>query len=117
MISHTHMGEELWNLIGLTLFDLRIEGLDDHLAETLRCTHDIRWIHSLICRDQYESLTAMGHCRIGCLIGSDDIILNRLARTILHQRYMLMCSCMVDDVWSVFFKNLEDLTTISNGAD
>ena len=99
------------------LFDHTIKGLYDHLTETLAGAHDIRRIHRFICTNQNKSLTAVHHCRISCLVSTDRIILNRLTWTVLHQRNMLMCCCMIDDVRTISLKYRIDPSRVSDRSD
>ena len=79
-----------------------VKGLDDHLTDTLTCTHDISWVHRLIGRNHNKALHAAHSCRLGSLKGSEYIILHRLCRTVLHQRHMLMGCRMIYNIRAVF---------------
>ena len=90
------------------------EGLYDHLTHPFRSSHDICRIDCLICRDQNKLLNSVPICRKCSLICSKYIVFNRLVRTVFHQRYMLMRSCMIDNIRSVFCKNTVDFSTVSH---
>ena len=116
-ILFTQMCEELRDLICLSFFDLLIKGLNDHLAETLGSTHDIGRIDSLVRTDQDKTLASMCHRCIGSLEGSNGIVLDCLTRAVFHQRHMFVCSCMVDDLRLVLFKNLEHFPAVADRSD
>ena len=59
----------------------------------------------------------MDHRSVGCLISADRIVLNRLVRTVLHKRYMLMCCSMIDQLRSVFLKDTEHSAAVADRSD
>ena len=50
-------------------------------------------------------------------IGSHYIVLDCLTWACLHKWYMLMCSCMINNVWLVCFKYIINLSGIAHGTD
>ena len=66
---------------------------------------------------QHKSLAAVHHCRICSLIGSYHIVLDRLTGAVLHQRYVLMCGCMIYDLRLIGFKYPVDPFAVTDGAD
>ena len=111
------VGEQLRDLVCLAFFDLVVKGLNDHLAEALRCAHDVRRVDRLVGTDQDETLGTVYHCRVGCLVGADRIIFDCLTRAVLHQRYVLVSCRVVDDLRAVSLEDLENLSGIADRSD
>ena len=87
---------------------MTVEYLNDHLTDALRGPHDVGRIHRLVGRDHNKPLGSVIGCRHRGIERSAYIILNGLAGTDLHQRHMLVCGCMVDDIRPVFAENPVD---------
>ena len=94
-----------------------IHGLDNHLAETLACPHNVGRIHSLICTDQYKTLTSIFQGCMCCLISSHHIVLDCFTGAGLHKGNMLMCSCMINNVRFIGFKYIIDFSGITDRTD
>ena len=111
------VGEQLGNLPGLARLDLHVEGLDDHLTQTLGRAHDVGGIDRLVRGDQHESLAAVHHGRVGRLEGADGVVLDGLAGAVLHQRYMLVGRRVIDHLGTVGLEHVEHPAAVPNGAD
>ena len=96
---------------------MTVEYLNDHLTDTFRGTHDVGRIHRLVGRDHDESLGSVVSCRHRGIERSAYIVLNRLAGAYLHQRHVLVCGCMVDDIRPVFAENPVDPLHIPDRSD
>ena len=96
---------------------LPVHHLDDHLTDTLRGTHDVRRVHSLIRGDQDEALHAGVGCGTGGLQGAHDVILDRFVWAHLHERYVLMCGRMEDHVRLILLHHAADTVRVPAGAD
>ena len=112
-----HMGKELRDLRGLTGFDLRVETLDDHLAEALGGAHDVGRIDRLVRRDEDEALTAVDHGGVSRLVGADGVVLDRLARAVLHEGDVLVRGGVIDDLGAVVLEDLPDAAAVADGSD
>ena len=111
------VGEQLRNLGGLALLDLVVKGLNDHLAQALGRAHDIGRIDRFIRADQHEALAAVADGGVGGFIGADRVVLDRLARAVLHQRHMLVRRRVVHDLRPELLKDTEDLPAVAHRAD
>ena len=111
------VGEELGQLVGTAGLDLRIKGLNNHLAEALRSAHDIRRVHGLVRGDQDKALTAMHHGGVGGLIGPEGVVLDRLAGAVLHEGNMLMGRSVIDNLRMKLRKHLEHSSAVADRAD
>ena len=111
------MGKQTRYLCSFSLLNLVVEGLDNHLTQPLGSSHDVGRVHRLVRTDEHEPFAVMGKGCISSLICTDDIVLDRLTWTVLHQRYMLVGSCMVNDVRFVFFKNIEHPPAVPYGTN
>ena len=96
---------------------LPVHHLDDHLTDTLRGTHDVRRVHSLIRGDQDEALHPGVRCGTGGLQSAHDVVLDRFVRAHLHERYVLMCSRMEDHVRLILLHHTADTVRVPAGAD
>ena len=94
-----------------------VVGLYDHLTDPLARTHDIGGVHRLVRGDQHELLHTVLHCRLRCLPCAEDIVLDRLIRTHLHQGHMLVCSRMIDDIRPVFLHDVIDAVRVPHRGD
>ena len=56
----------------------------------------------------------MHHRCIGSLIGADNVDLDSLTGTRLHQRHMLMDRRMIDDVWLIDVKHTVEAAAIAD---
>ena len=81
-----------------------VKGLDDHLTDTLAGAHNIGWIYRLVGTDHDKPLYAGHSSRLSHLKGTENIVLNRLIGTVFHQRYVLMCCCMVHNIRFIMIK-------------
>ena len=94
-----------------------VKGLYDHLTDPFAGSHDVRRIYRLVGGDHDKSLyTAHGSCLRG-LKGTEHVILDRLGRTVLHKRYMLMRRGMVYDIGPVFRENIIHAVSIAHGCN
>ena len=109
--------EELRQPRAGTVLDRRVEGLDDHLADALRGSHDVRGIDGLVGRDQDESLRAVDHRGVCRLVGADRVVLDALAGAVLHERHVLVRRGVVDDVGLVFLEHAEDPAAVPDRTD
>ena len=116
-VLQTFMGEDLRDLICFVFLDLLVKGLDDHLAQALACAHDVRGVHGLVRGDQDKALASVDHGRIGGLVGTDRVVLDGFAGTVLHERDMLVRGGVVNDLRPVGFKDFEHPAAVSDGAD
>ena len=94
-----------------------IIGLNDHLTDALAGTHDIGWINCLIRGNHHKFLHTVPICRLHNLPCAKHVILNCLVRTLFHERHMLMCRCMIDNLRLVMFKNPVHTIRIPHGCD
>ena len=111
------MSAKSWQPVGVSVVADHVHALDYHFAESFAGAHDVGRVYSLVGTDQHKSLTAVHHCRICSLIGSYHIVLDRLTGAVLHQRYVLMCGCMIYDLRLVGFKYPVDPFAVADGAD
>ena len=111
------MGEQLGQVGGSAGLDLGVEGLDDHLTETLRGAHDVGGVHGLVGGDQDKALTPVDHGGVGRLIRADSVVLDGLAGAVLHEGDVLMRGGMIDDLGMILLKHLEDTPAVADGTD
>ena len=111
------MCKQLRDFGGAAGLDLGVEGLDDHLAESLAGAHDVGGVHGLVGGDQDKTLTAVDHGSVGRLIGADGVVLDGLTGTVFHEGDVLMGGSVVDDLGMVLFKDLEDTAAVADGTD
>ena len=111
------VGEDLGDFSGIAGFDLRVEGLDDHLAQALGGAHDVGGVDGLVCRDEDKALAAVHHGGVGRFVGADGVVLDGLAGAVLHEGDVLVRRGMVDDVGAVGFKDIEHAAAVTHGAD
>ena len=111
------VGEELRKIRGATGLDFCVEGLDDHLADSLGSPHDVRGVHGLIRGDEDKTLTAMHHGGVGGLIGADGVVLDGFAGAVLHEGDMLVGCGVIDDLRMVLLEHLEHTPAVADGAD
>ena len=71
-----------------------LHSLNDHLTDTLGCSHDIRWIHGFVRRNENHAFRTGSSCRHRYIISSKYIVLDGLIRAVFHKWHMLVCSCM-----------------------
>ena len=96
---------------------LPVHHLDDYLTDTLRGTHDVRRVHSLIRGDQDEALHAGVGRGTGGLEGTHDVVLDRFVRAHLHERYVLVRRRMEDHVRLILLHHAADTVRVPAGAD
>lgn len=96
---------------------LPVHHLDDHLTDTLRGPHDVRRVHGLIRGDQDEALHAGVSRGTGGLECTHDVVLDGFVRAHLHERHVLMRSCMEDHVRPVLLHHAADTVGVPAGAD
>jgi len=113
----TQMGKQLRNLGGAAGLDLGVEGLDDHLTETLTGAHDVGGIHGLVGGDEDKALAAVDHGGVGRFIGADGVVLNGLTGAVFHEGDVLVGRGVVDNLGMVLLKDLEDTAAVADGAD
>ena len=106
-----------WQPVGVSVVADHVHALDYHFAESFAGAHDVGRVYSLIGTDQHKALAAVHHCRICSLIGSYHIVLDCLTGAVLHQRYVLMCGCMIYDLRLIGFKYPVDPFAVTDGAD
>ena len=106
-----------WQLFRCSVFDHTVKRLDDHLAKSLACSHNICRIDRLICTDQHKSLTAIHHCCICSLVSSDRIVFDGFTRTVFHKRHMLVSSRMVHNIRFIRLKDRIDSSGIPDRTD
>ena len=94
-----------------------VKGLDNHFADPLTGSHNIRGVHRFVGGDHDKTLYAAHGRRLGRLKGAEYIILYGLCRAVLHQRHMLMGRRMINDVWTVFGKNIVHSVGIAHGCN
>ena len=111
------MGKERRDLLRLSLFDLLVKGLDDHLAEALAGAHDVGGVDGLVGRDQDKALAAVEHGGIGRAVGAEGVVLNGLARAVLHEGDMLVGSGVVDQLGAVGAEDLVQTAAVADRAD
>ena len=100
------MGMQDRQLRFLVLLDLPVEGLNNHLAHALRRAHDIGWVDGLVSAHQHKALAAVHHGGITGLVCTENVVLDGLAGTSLHQRHMLVSCRMIHDIRLILFKEL-----------
>ena len=99
------------------VFIFIVHGLHDHLAEALRCSHDVGGVHCFVGADKHEPADPCIPCRHGGFISAEDIVLDCLVRGLFHKGHVLVGRCVVDDVRLIFRHNLPDASAVSDGAD
>ena len=85
-----------------------VEGLHNHLAQSLSGTHDVARVYRFVRTDQHKFIDIMNHCRKCGIVGTDDIVFNRFARTDLHQRYVFVGRRMEYDIRVILLEHLEN---------
>ena len=94
-----------------------VEGLHNHLAQSLGGAHDVARVYRFVRTDQHKFIDVMNHCRKCGIVGTDDIVFNRFARTDLHQRYVFVGRSMEYDIRVILLEHLENSSVISNRTD
>ena len=90
------------------------DGSHDFLGHALRRAHDIRWPHSLICRNQHETLDAKFLRNLRQIFRADHIIHHRFPRMKLLHRHVFVRGGMKHDVGSIPFENAPERVRIPN---
>ena len=116
-LTAARMREELRYVRRFSGFDLRVKALYDHFTQPLAGTHNIGRIHSLVRADQHKSLRPVDHRGIRRFIGADGIVLDRLARAVLHQGNMLVGCRVIDDLRLIGLKQIKNLPAVPDRAD
>ena len=73
-------------------------GLDDQFGEPLRRAHHVGRVHRFVGRDQDEAVDAELVGRLGHQPRAAHVVLDRLARVLLHERHVLVSRRMEDDL-------------------
>ena len=94
-----------------------VERLDDHLTKAFGSAHDIGRVHSLVGADQNEAFTAVMHGSICCFICTDRIVLDGLARAVLHQGDVLVRRRVIHYIRPVPSKDLLQSLAVADGAN
>ena len=110
---HTQEGQ----LVHSAFPDFFVKGLDDHFTQTLGGAHDVCGVDRLIRRDQHELFTAVHHRCKSRLICTNGVIFDGFAGTVLHQRNMLMCCCVINHIRTVGFEHLIDSSAVPDRTD
>ena len=90
----------------LLFLDSLIKRLYIDLADTLRTSHHVSRVHSLISRYHHKLLHTVFHTQVGNHLGTIDIVLHGLAGVILHHRHMLIGCSMEHIVRTETLENL-----------
>ena len=80
-------------------------GLDDHLADALGCTHDVRGVDCFVCGNEHELFDFVFLCCQSNVIRAEDVVLDGLIRAVFHERNMLVSRRMEDQLRMIFFKD------------
>ena len=91
--------------------------LDDHLTGTLGRAHDVGGIDRLIGGDHHKLGGLIFHRQLGDVIGTEDVVLDSFLGNRLHQRHMLVRSCVEYQFRAVLLKNHLHLVVIPDGRD
>ena len=91
--------------------------LDDHLTDALGCTHNVCGVDRFIGGDEYELFDFILLSSKSDVVSAEDVILYSFVRAVLHQRNMLMGSCMEDQLRVVFFKYNIQSVEVSHRTD
>ena len=94
-----------------------IKGLDDHLTESLGRPHNVRRVNSFVCTDEDKTFTAINQSCVSCFICTDGIVLDCLARAVLHQRYMLVGRRVVYDFRAVCLEDFKHQPAVTDRTD
>ncbi len=94
-----------------------VKSLDNHLADPLTRSHDIRGVHRLVCGDHNKPLHAAHRRRLRSLESTEHIVFHSLSRTILHQRHMLMRRRMVHDVRPILGEDIIHPVGVAHRSD
>ena len=111
------MGKQRRNLVRLSLFDLFVKGLDDHLAEALAGAHDVGGVDGLVGGNEDKALAAVEHGGIGRAVGAEGVVLNGLTGAVLHEWDMLVGGGVVDQLGAVGAEDLVQTAAVPNRAD
>ena len=85
---------KLGNTLNLAILNSLVETLHVNLANTLRASHNIGWVDSLIGRNHHKLLNAILNAKVGNDLCTVYIVLNTLAWIVLHHRHVLVGSGM-----------------------
>ena len=96
---------------------LSIHHLNDHLTDSLSCTHYICRIYSFISRYKNELLNAGLSSSFSCLISTHDIIFYCFIRAFFHQRNVFMRSCMEYNIRFILHHNSRNSMSITDRTD
>ena len=88
--NEVHLRGKVLEERGFPLLQRLVETLHIDLTDSLRTTHHIRGVHSLVGRDHHEFLHTVFHTQIGDDLRTIYIIIHGLRRVILHHRHMLI---------------------------
>lgn len=100
----TGMNMQRGDTAHIAVLNAAVKRLDDHLTQSLAGAHNIGRVDSLIRAYEHKALAVIYHCRIGGLIGADDVVFDSFTGAVLHQRDMLMSRGMVHNVGMIFFE-------------
>ena len=109
--------EQLRNLVRPARLDLCVEALHDHFAQTLAGAHDVGRVDRFVGRNQHKALAAVDHRRVCGFIGAEDVVLDRFARAVLHQRHVLVRRRVIDDLRVIGLEHLEHPAAVTYRTD
>ena len=92
-VAKTGSDETCRRPVGI-ITEVEEKGLHINLSNTLRRTHNVGGVHSLIRRNHDEFLNVEFHRKIGNILCTENVCENSLRRITLHHRNMFICSCM-----------------------
>ena len=78
-----------------------VQCLDNHFAEAFGGAHDVGRIDGFVRRDEQEAFRAVEHGGVAGLVCAEDVVLDAFAGGVLHERHMLVCRSVEDDIRTV----------------
>ena len=111
------MGMKRKQQIRFSCFADHIHALNHHLTEAFAGSHDVGGIHGLVRTDQHKPLTSVFQGKVSCFVSANHIVFNGLAGTCLHQRHMLVSSCMVHNIRMIGFKHILHSPAVPDRTD
>ena len=59
----------------------------------------------------------MDHGSVGCLVSADRVVLDCLVGAVLHERHVLVCCCMIDQLRSVILEDFEHPAAVADRSN
>ena len=109
-------GDELGAILVLRMQFIE-ERLHVNLCDTFAGTHDIGGVNRFVGRDHDEAFSLVFNRHVRHVLCSSYVSEDGFVRITLHERYMLVCCCVIDHVRTHFAEYLFDTGAVTHIGD